>query len=93
MTKKSKDYAALITKEARTAAIKGAKTEAELDAMWDAWEAHGFSRDGLLYADVLARKQAVGVPLSEGDIERIELAAARRKVGEAMPSVNITRGA
>lgn len=87
MTTKAKDYAALTTKEEKAAAIKGAKSEGELDAMWKAWESSGWSRDGLLYAQVLARKKALGAKLSEGDIERLERAAEKEKAGKAMPAI------
>lgn len=87
MATKAKDYAALTSKEEKAAAIKGAKKEAELDAMWTAWEKGGWSRDGQMYAAILARKQALGVKLSEGDRERIERAEQQRQAGAALPPI------
>lgn len=88
MAKKTTDYAALASKEEKLDAIASTKKEADLDAMWAAWEERGWTRDGQMYAAVLARKQELGVKLSEGDVERIELAEQQRQAGAALPPIS-----
>lgn len=80
------------TKEAKAAAIKAAKTPAQLDKLWAEWEERGQSRDGLLYAQLLIRKQQLGAKLPEGDIERIERAEQARQAGAQLPPITGRRG-
>lgn len=87
-TRRSKDYAAIASKEAKLKAIKAAKDRGELDKMWAAWEAQGWSKDGLLYAALLARKRELGAKLGEGDLERIELAAERLAAAADLPPIS-----
>lgn len=75
------------TKEAKAKAVASAKSAAELDKLWTQLEERGHSRDGLLYASVLKRKQELGGKLSEGDIERIERAEAARAAGAKLPPI------
>jgi hypothetical protein len=84
---KSTDYAELTSKEDKQGAVDDADSVKELEAMWAVWEKRGYSKDGLLYAAVLERKQGLGVKLSEGDLERIELAEKRRAAGAELPPI------
>ncbi len=85
-----KNYSVMLSKQEKATALADATGEGELDAMWAAWEAQGWSRDGLLYATVLARKQELGVKLPEGDVERIEQAEEVRRAGAALPPITGT---
>lgn len=83
MAKKKKasgsgDYATAVTTEEKLAEIAAAGKASELDAMWSAWEEHGWSKDGVLYGEILQRKQELGAKLSGQDIQRAEIAAKRK---------------
>lgn len=78
---KTGDYGSATTTEAKLAEIAAAGNEAELDAMWKAWEERGWSKDGMLYAELLSRKEDLGVDLSAADLRRMEVAAKAKKEG------------
>lgn len=81
------DYGALSTTEAKEAAVEGAETVAELSVMWATWEERGQSREGILYAMVLARKQELGYELTDEEEATIELAAQRQRDGRNLPPI------
>jgi hypothetical protein len=80
------DYRTAVTKEAKLAEIMAASTVAELDAMWSAWEAAGWSRTGQLYADVLRRKAELG-ERSDIDSMIIQRAERARSEGQSLPPI------
>lgn len=80
-------YAGLTTKEAKYEAVEEAKSLDALDAMWAAWEAQGWSRDGLLYAAILQRRAALGAELSEEEEAQVKLADARWKRAKNLPTI------
>lgn len=82
------DYATLTSKEEQYTAIAAAPSVDELDAMWAAWERIGFSREGLLYAAILERKQELGAVLEQDQVAAIVLANQRRKAGAALPPIS-----
>lgn len=81
------NYSALTRKAEKRAAIAGATSLEELDAMWSAWEKVGHSRDGLLYAAVLRRRLELGADLFAQDLERLDVAEGRIKRGRQMPRI------
>lgn len=84
------DYAASNTKEARAAAIAGAKKVAELDAMWAAWETRGMSRQGLTYAAILSRKAELGHDLDDAELAAVKRAAVAAKRGAELAPITGT---
>lgn len=80
-------YAEISGKDDRRLAVRRARTVADLDKMWLAWEARGMSKEGLLYAEVLRRKQDLGVRLPGADVARISEAEFRKELGKNMPAI------
>lgn len=76
-----------MTKAQRYAAVRSARRTQDLDAMWAAWEERGQSRQGLLYAAVLERKQQLGALLSREEKQVLAVAARRRALGASLPPV------
>lgn len=79
---------AATTKEAKIAAIQTAASVKELDALWAKWEESGWSREGLMYARVLARKAELGVELTDDEVASVELAARKLARGAKLPPVS-----
>lgn len=92
MPKKSTPNYAGMTKEQQYAAIEGAETVEQLDAAWAAWEAIGYSPDGLLRAAVLERKRSLGAVLSPVEQAQVATAAVKRAHGAALPPITGRQG-
>jgi hypothetical protein len=86
MEKPKKPYAGY-SRDEQYAAVREAKSLDELREMWDAWEAIGYSRAGLLYAAVLERMQELGAVLERDELAAIEAAREARERGKTLPPI------
>lgn len=82
------DPVAHTTPAEKRAAIAAAKTHAELRALWIAWEAQGWSKQGLLYAEVLKRKEEIaGEELPDFERLLVRKAAAAEEHAKSLPPI------
>lgn len=88
------EYDALTTEAQKEAAVAGVKDVAELDRMWAAWESRGWSRDGIMYARVLRRREELGEELSPEDSARMARTMKAVDFGRRLPPIqgHMTRG-
>lgn len=71
----------------KRATVLAAGSAGELDAMWDAWEERGQSRQGILYMLVLRQKAALGVELTEEQLALVASTQSAADRGAAEPPI------
>ena len=87
---KESGFARLGSKEQKKDAIDRARSVLQLDEMWGVWEKQGYSKEGLLYAQVLDKKVEFGDMLSPADAKRRSSAASKKAAGAALPPIKGT---
>lgn len=81
------DYRGIVRTEDRRRLIQGTESVEELERAAEAWVSTGMSKDGLLYAEVLERKQQLTGSLSDIEAMRVRRAKQAREEGAKLPPI------
>lgn len=74
------------TNEDKLVAIQTATSVEELDEMWGVWEQQGWSREGLMHANVLRRKREIS-ELTEEEAARLARIERAAEKGAEKPAI------